>query len=397
MHSEFGFDSKLRQLHFFNLDDWGAVYSALPAEEFVEYQVANPGIFKLDRLNGWPRIKRETPVNSFSLGVTDNTQRPARTVAIELWVFPFDIAAVSIELQHRGTMTGLRNFSLEVKTSRELREYSEQLVHSQFPDRGCQLLGKEDNQYIQIHQSVKESILEDRYEDITAILTGEDEQFSDQYMEEILEDTVPYTRNAYAFIGSRCLIQVHAKIDDLFCLWMLQAAYAKKIQRVERMIDSRLQQTYQLLSRPRSFLPVPSFSHRALQDVKPYDRKTLQVVDRFLTPVEIVGTGFFSLANETITSVFDISAWQTTIKEKYDDLEDSYEKLENAYSMKNQELVEWLIILVIVLSAVATVMVEASPNIWNAVSGLWHMIEVSPHIWTAISDWWHAALAPIRG
>jgi hypothetical protein len=396
MQVEFGFDSKLRQLHFFNLDDWGAVYSALPAEEFVEYQVANPGIFKLDRLNGWPRIKRATPVKSFSFGVTDNTQRSARIVAVELWVFPFDIAAVSIELQYRGTMTGLRNFSLEVKTSGELREYSERLAHSQFPACGCQLLGKEDTQYIQIHQSVKESILEDRYEDITAILTGEDEQFSDQYMEEILEDTVPYTRNAYALIGSRCLIQVHAKIDDLFCLWMLQAAYAKKIQRVERMLDSRLQQTYQLLSRPRRFLPVPSFSHRALQDVKLYDRKTLQIVDRFLTPIEIVGTGFFSLANETITSVLDISAWQTTIKEKYDDLEDSYEQLENTYSMKNQELVEWLIILVIVFSALATVMVELNPNIRGAASGWWHMIEVSPQIWTAISDWWQAALGSMH-
>jgi hypothetical protein len=394
MQVEFGFDSKLRQLHFFNLDDWGAVYSALPAEEFVEYQVANPGIFKLDRLNGWPRIKRGIPLKSFSLGGTDNTQRSAMIVAVELWVFPFDIAAVSIELQHRGTMASLRNFSLEVKTSGELREYSEQLAHSQFPDRGCRLLGMEDNQYIQIHQSVKESILEDRYEDITAILTGEDEQFSDQYMEEILEHTVPYTRNAYAFIGSRCLIQVHSKIDDLFCLWMLQAAYTKKIQRVERMLDSRLQQAYQLLSRPRSFLPVPPFSHRALQDVKLYDWKTLQVVDRFLTPVEIVGTGFFSLANETITSVLDISAWQTTIKEKYDDLENSYEQLENTYSMKNQELVEWLIIFVIVLSALTTVMVEVNPDIWMAVSGWWQTIEVNPDIWTTISGWWHATLAP---
>jgi hypothetical protein len=396
MQVEFGFDSKLRQLHFFNLDDWGAVYSALPAEEFVEYQVANPDIFKLDRLNGWPRIKRATPVKSFSLGSTDNTQRSVRIVAVELWVFPFDIVAVSIELQHRGTMAGLRNFSLEVKASGELREYSKQLAHSQFPDRDCQLLGREDKQYIQIHQSVKESILEDRYEDITAILTGEDEQFSDQYMEEILENTVPYTHNSYAFIGSRCLIQVHAKIDDLFCLWMLQAAYAKKIQRVERMLDSRLQQTYELLSRPRSSLPVPSFSHRALQGVKLYDRKTLQVVDRFLTPVEIVGTGFFSLANETITSVLDISAWQTTIKEKYDDLEDSYEQLQNTYSMKSQELVEWLIIVVIVLSALTPVMVEVAPNIWRAVSGLWHMVEVSPDMWTAISGWWHAALATTR-
>jgi hypothetical protein len=394
MQVEFGFDSKIRHLDFFNLDDWGGVYNALPAEEFVEYQVANPGIFKLDRLNGWPRIKKAAPVKSISFGVTDSTQRSARIVAVELWVFPFDIAAVSIELQHRGTTTGLRNFSLEVNTNGELRQYSEQLVHSQFPDRGCQLLGQENNQYIQIHQSVKESLLEDRYEDITAILTGEDEQFSDQYMEEILEDTVPYTRNAYAFIGSRCLIQVHAKIDDLFCLWMLQAAYAKKIQRVDSMLDWRLQQTYQLLSRPRSFLPVPSFSHRELKDVKLYDRKTLQVVERFLTPVEVVGTGFFGLANETITSVLDISAWQTTIKEKYDDLEDLYEQLENTYSMKHQELVEWLIILVIVLSAFATVMVEVNPNVWKSVCGWWNTIEeVSPRIWAAISDWWHAAFA----
>jgi hypothetical protein len=395
MQAEFEFDSKLRQLHFFNLDDWGAVYSALPAEEFVEYQVSNPGIFKLDRLNGWPRIKRVTLVKALSFGVTDNTQRSARIVAAEIWVFPFDIAAVSLELQHRGTMAGLRNFSLEVKASAELREYSEQLARSQFPDRGCQLLGKEDNQYIQIHQSVKESILEDRYEDITAILTGEDDQFSDQYMEEILENPIPYTRNAYAFIGSRSLIQVHAKIDDLLCLWMLQSAYAKKIQRVERMLDSRLQKTYQLLSRPRSFLPIPSFSHRALQDAKPYDRKTLQIVDQFLTPVEIVGTGFFSLANETITTVLDIPAWQTTIKEKYDDLEDSYEQLENTYSMKNQELVEWLIILVIVLSALATVMVEVNPDIWKAVTGWWHMVVASP-LWTTVSGWWHAGLARTR-
>jgi hypothetical protein len=192
------------------------------------------------------------------------------------------------------------------------------------------------------------------------------------------------------------LIQVHGKIDDLFCLWMLQAAYAKKIQRVERMLDSRLQHTYQLLSRPRSSLPIPSFSHRALQDVKLYDRKTLQVVDRFLTPVEIVGTGFFSLANETIASVLDISAWQTTIKEKYDDLEDSYEQLENTYSMKNQELVEWLIILVIVLSALATIMVEVNPNIWKGVSSWWHMMDVGSDIWTAISGWWHAALSSTR-
>jgi hypothetical protein len=88
-----------------------------------------------------------------------------------------------------------------------------------------------------------------------------------------------------------------------------------------------LQRTYQLLSRPRSFLPIPSFSHRALQNAKPFDHKTLQIVEQFLTPLEIVRTGFFSLANETISAVLDIAAWQAAIKEKYNDLEDSYEHL----------------------------------------------------------------------
>jgi hypothetical protein len=79
-------------------------------------------------------------------------------------------------------------------------------------------------------------------------------------------------------------------------------------------------------------------------------------VEQFLTPLEIAKTGFFSLAHETISKVLDIPAWQATIKEKYSDLEDSYEHLENVYTMKKQELVEWLIILVIILSGWITVM-----------------------------------------
>jgi hypothetical protein len=366
MPSEFEFESKLRQVHFFNLEDWGAVYKASPGEQFVDYQVSNPDIFKIDRISGWPRTKKTALTKSFRYSAMDS-QRSARIVAAELWIFPFDIAAVSVELQHRGSTTGLRHLSLAVKASHELRDYAEQLARSQFADHGCQLLGNEDYQYIQVSQPLKEAILGERYQDLTAIITGDDEEFSDQYIEEILETTVPYTPNAYAYIGSRCSIQVHSKIDDLFCLWMCQLAYAKKILRVETFLDAHLQQTYQLLSRPRSFLPIPSFSHGALQKAKPFDHKTLQIVEQFLTPLEIVRTGFFSLANETISGVLDIAAWQATIKEKYDDLEDSYEHLENTYSMKNQELVEWLIILVIVLSALLTVLIEVRPQIWTPI------------------------------
>jgi hypothetical protein len=364
MPSEFEFESKLRQVHFFNLEDWGAIYKASSEEQFVDYQVSNPDIFKIDRICGWPRIKKAALIKTFRYSAMDG--RSARIVAAELWIFPFDIAAVSVELQHRGSTTSLRNLSLAVKASDELRGYSEKLARSQFADHRCQLLGNEDHQYIQISEPLKEAILAERYQDLTAIITGDDEEFSDQYVEEILETTVPYTPNAYAYIGSRCLIQVHSKIDDLFCLWMCQLAYAKKIQHVETFLDARLQRTYQLLSRPRSPLPFPSFSHGALQKAKPFDHKTLEIVEQFLTPLEIVRTGFFSLANETIGDVLDIAAWQATIKDKYNDLEDSYEHLENTYSMKNQERVEWLIILVIVLSALLT-MIEVSPQILTSI------------------------------
>jgi hypothetical protein len=343
MQAEFEFEATLRQLHFFNLDQWGAVYKASPGARFVDYQASNPAIFKIERLSGWPRIKKTA---------LDDT-RPARVIAAELWIFPFDIAAVSIELRHKGSAADLRDLSLEVKASTELKAYAEQLARSQFADHGCTLLGNEDHQYIQIPQPVTESLLEKEYQDLTAIISGDNEKFSEQYIEEILENTVPYTRDAYAFVGSRCLIQVHAKIDDLFCLWMLQLAYAKKILHVEAFLDARLQQTYRLLSRPRSFLPIPSFTHSALQGANPFDQHTLQVVEQFLTPLEITRIGFFSLANETISGVLDIDGWQATIKDKYADLEESYEHLENMYAMKNQELVEWLIILVIILSTVA--------------------------------------------
>jgi hypothetical protein len=349
MQVDVEFESKLRQLHFFNLEGWGAVYKASPEEQFVDYQAANSGIFKIDRICGWPRIKRIAP----------DDERPAGIVAAELWIFPFDIAAVSIELQHKGSTFGLRKLSLEVKSSVELRGYAAKLARSQFADHDYQSLGNEDHQYIQISGPVKQLILEERYQDLTAILTGDDEQFSDQYIEETLEKTVPYTDNAYAYIGSRCVIQVDAKIDDLFCLWMFQSAYAKKIMHAETFLDVRLQQTYQLLSRPRSFLPTSSFSHRALQKVNPFDRQTLQIVEQFLTPLELAGTGFFSLAQETINNVLDVAAWQTTIKEKYNDLEESYEHLENVYSIKKQELGEWLIILVIILTGWVTVMMGA--------------------------------------
>jgi hypothetical protein len=345
MQADVEFESTLRQLHFFNLENWGAVYKASPEDQFVDYQVSNPEIFKIDRICGWPRIKK-LPLDA---------ERPAMVIAAELWIFPFDIAAVSVELPHKGSTTSLRKLSLEVKASDELRGYAERLARSQFAEHGCQLLGYEDHQYIQISRPVKQSVLEERYQDLTAILTGDDERFSDEYIEEILEQPVPYTRDAYAYIGSRCLIQVHAKIDDLFCLWMFQSAYAKKILHVEAFLDARLQRTYQLLSRPRSFLPTFSFSHSALQKVNPFDQETLQIVEQFLTPLEIAGTGFFSLAHETIGNVLEVAAWQATIKEKYDDLEGSYEHLENIYTLKQQELAEWLIILAIIITGLITV------------------------------------------
>jgi hypothetical protein len=342
MSAEFEFEAKLRQVHFFNLQEWGAVYQGSPEAQFVEYQALNPEIFKIDRICGWPRIKKRAW----------DAERPARVAAAEIWIFPFDIAAVSVELQHKGSTSGLRHLSLEIKADDELKRYAEQLARSQFPDNGRQPLGSEDHQYIQISQPVEESILEEQYQDLTAILTGDDETFSEQYIEEILEN-VPYSRNAYAYIGGRCLIQVHAKIDDLFCLWMFQTAYVKKLGHVEAFLEAHMQRTYQLLARPRRLLPIQSFSHRALRAASPFDRHTIQVVEQFLTPLEIARTGFFSLANESISNVLDVAAWQAAIKEKYDDLEGSYEHLENTYSMKNQELVEWLIILVIILSTLA--------------------------------------------
>jgi hypothetical protein len=342
MRAEVEFESTIKQIHFFNLEEWGAVYAKSPEEQFVDYQVSNPNIFKIDRINGWPRIKK----------LVLDDQRPAEIAAAELWLFPFDIAIASLEIKHRGSTADLRKLSLRVKANTELKAYAEKIAGSQFATHGCQLLGDEDHQYIQVSQPLRETMIDESCQDLTGILTGDDGEFSEKYVEEILDDTIPYMPNAFACIGSRCLIEVNSKLDDLFCLWLFQLAFANKSLEVEKFLDERLRKTYELLARPRSFLPVPSFSHRALREANPFDAQTLQIVDQFLTPMEISGTGFFSLANDTIRTVLDIDGWQTFIKEKYDDLEDSYQHLEDIYSLKNQEFIEWLIILFLVLSSV---------------------------------------------
>ncbi len=340
MHIEFEFEAKLRQLHFFNLEDGAAAYQESPPKGFRAYMPSNPEIFEIGQKRVWPRTKK--------LELDD--QCPPVVSAVELWIFSLGVVAVSMEMEHKGSTTDLKNLSLEVKADQKLKAYAETLVRSEFEERDCERFGDDDHQYIQIAQPLKESMLDEKYQDITAILTGDDEQFSDHYIEEILDNTVPYTHNSYAYVGSRCLIQVHNKIDDLFCLWMFQLAYANKIPAIESFLNERLQRTFQLLSRPRSFLPVPAFSHDELQEANPYDEKTLQTAEQFSTPLEIAGVGFFSQANETIRDVLDLGAWHGSVKEKYDDLEGSYEHLENLYSLKSQEMMEWLIILAIIVT-----------------------------------------------
>ena len=336
------FASTLRRLSFFNLEGWGAAYDASCERGFVDYEPLNPGLFRVDRISGWPRVKK----------LLLKEERLDKVVGVELWIFPFDVVVVSVEFDHSGSMFDLKNLSLRIKANRDYAAFAEKLATAEFADQGFEVMGDDDNQYIQIRDAVKETILDEQYQDITAILTGCDERFSDDFVEEIMGNIAPYTRDAYACLGSRCVIQVNTAIDDLFCLWIYQCAYVRKNAVLERFLDKQLQQTYKLLTRPRRLLPLPSFSHSELQSANPYKEHNLETVEKISLPLEIFGVGFFSLANEAISEVLDIGAWQNAIKEKYDDIENSFEQLENGYFSKNQELLEWLIILVILLSLV---------------------------------------------
>jgi hypothetical protein len=339
-----GFDLTLRRLRLFNLQGWGAAYNASSEHGFVDYEPQNPGLFKVDRISAWPRVKK-LPLAEVRLD---------KVVGVELWILPFDVLAVSVELKHSGSIFDLKNLSLSIKANTDYDALAERLATAEFADQRCEVMGDDDNQYIQIRDAVKEEILDEEYQAITAILTGHDERFSDAFTEEIMDNVVPYTRDTYAYLGSRCVIQVNTAIDDLLCLWIYQCAYVRKNAILEGFLDKRLQQTYKLLTRPRHLIPLSSFSHSELQSANPFMEHTLETVENISLPLEIFGVGFFSLANDAIGKVLEVGDWQNAIKEKYDDLENSFEHLENIYAFKNQQLLEWLIVLVIVLSVVIT-------------------------------------------
>lgn len=340
MQVEFGLT--LRWLRFFNLAGWGAAYDASSERGFVDYEPLNPGLFKVDRISGWPKVKK----------VPLQEDRLDKVVGVELWILPFDVVAVSVEMDCSGSIFDLKNLSMRIKANADYGALAKKLVTVEFADQSCELMGGDDNQYLQIRDAVKEEILKEEYQAITAILTGHDESFSEAFTEEIMGNIVPYTRDTYAYLGSRCVIQVNTAIDDLLCLWIYQCAYVQKNAVLEGFLTKRLEQNYELLTRRRHLFPLASFSHRELQSANPFMEHTLETVENVYLPLEIFGVGFFSLANEAIGQVLDISAWQNVIKEQYDDLEDSFERLENIYAFKNQELLEWLIIFVIVLSVV---------------------------------------------
>ncbi len=185
---------------------------------------------------------------------------------------------------------------------------------------------------------------------LARILRAEREEMSRQEMSEALEARASYRPGDAALIDWYAAVVLDSEGEDVRAVLEFANVEALEMRLLDDRLDADLEKAYATVQRPPRMLSLLPARASQLRKVAAWQADSAQLYESVNNALKLIGDQYLARVYKLASDRFHLPERDTTIERKLGIIQDLYEKLHDHQSNLRMEVLEWLIVLLTIIS-----------------------------------------------
>lgn len=288
-----------------------------------------------------------------------------------LVVYEFGVVAVVFDVPAAGPLSDLARLAAEVRATESLAVAARAVATDTLRRLGDAVDGPalativEDYLVFHVRRADASlpagSWLPTFADELAGVLRAETGSLAPQEVERTVRGHVVHGPDDLVIVDENAAVVVRDRADDLLALLTFATVQLLEMRHLDARLDDDLQRSYDVVRRvaPRSvLLPAP---HRgALEQVARRQIDAALLFEHVRNAPKLLGDIYLARVYEEAARRFRLGDWNDAIHRKLDVLGTIYDRLRDRATVTRAEILEWIVIVLIVVSMVIPFLVPAA-------------------------------------
>jgi hypothetical protein len=184
------------------------------------------------------------------------------------------------------------------------------------------------------------------------ILRAEGRELSDDEVHDALSHHISFGKDDTVFVDWNAALVVDKESEDILTILEFANVELLEMRFLDQRLDEALSLAYDRLSRrPRTWFPSMSNLAR-LRDIGQWQVDNAILFEGVNNALKLLGDQYLARVYRLTAQRFHLSEWDSSILRKLETLESIYEKISDQIVSRRMEVLEWIIIILFVISIV---------------------------------------------
>jgi len=303
-----------------------------------------------------PPIRFAQPAESFAIG------RFCTNPAVEFVLYDFGAAGVAYSIPIDGPLENLLELSGNLYENRVLLEDSrrrvEQLLHTIEPAVSKPNVSDfvEDYAVFHIERIVPAvtgaEFIQQNSRELTQILRAETRPLSDDELKDSLAHRISFRNDDVTIVDWNAAIVLDSEPEDILAILEFANVELMEMRYLDHRLNAALESSYEALSRTSWTGSTTGARKSELRKIAQWQVDSAMLFEGVNNALKLVGDQFLARVYRAAADRFHLAEWDETIIRKLDTLNSIYGKISDQLTTRRMEILEWIIIVLFVISIV---------------------------------------------
>ena len=302
---------------------------------------------------------RPAPLRLMQEGATLTVGLYQSSPSVEVMVYDFGAVTITYRFPIEGPFDQLLELSESLYENERLlaesRTRVEQLVQAIHPaiERPKIAAGVEDYIifFIESYAPAQHPLpWTSREKELAHILRGERAPLSDQEIQDATSCRISYGVEDAALIDWHSAVLFGKDMDDVRAVLEFANVELLEMRMPDEQLDTALDEGYEALSRKPRLRLLPGSHDKDTTHIARLQVDGALLFERVTNTLKLLGDQYLARAYRLVSQRFHLEGWDASILRKLDTLESIYGKMSDRATTRRMELLEWIIIVLIMIS-----------------------------------------------
>jgi hypothetical protein len=301
---------------------------------------------------------RPAPLRLVQEGSVFDVSQYQASPTVEVMVYDFGAVTITYRFSLDGQFDRLLVLSESLYENERLltesRARVEQLIQALGPaiERPCIAEEVEDYIIFSIESHVPENppLWTTNESDLAQILRAERTPFSEQEVADAVSCRISFGREDAAVIDWHSAVLFGKEMDDVRAVLEFANVELLEMRMLDEQLDRALDEGYEALSRKPRLLSLTGSHEKDMRHIAQLQVDSALIFERVTNTLKLLGDQYLARVYRLVSQRFHLEAWDASILRKLQTLESIYGKMSDRAGTRRMEVLEWIIIILIMLS-----------------------------------------------